>query len=66
MISEITITEIDENLIEILGVKYYSEKYLQEMVDRAYQNGLRKGQTIHVAEIQYINTPEQYYQGGDK
>ena len=59
MKAEITITTIDEHSIEILGVKYYSEKYFEAMTDRAYQNGLTKGQTIHVAEVQFINRKEQ-------
>jgi hypothetical protein len=55
MKAEISITQIDEYSIEILGTKYYHEDYLQLMIDRAYQNGLKKGQQIHVAEVQYIN-----------
>lgn len=57
--AEITITPIDEYSIEIIGVKYHTEKYLQLMTDRAYQNGLTKGQAIHIAEVQYINRKEQ-------
>jgi len=54
--AEITITQIDEYSIEMLGKKYYSEKYCEIMTSRAYQEGLTKGQTIHIAEVQWSGT----------
>ena len=42
---------IDEDTIEILGVKYYTAAYLNEMMRREYLRGLHKGETIHRLEV---------------
>jgi hypothetical protein len=50
MKAEIEIKQISEDIIELLGITYYSETYLKAMMEREYQKGIRKGQTIHVLE----------------
>jgi hypothetical protein len=47
---------IDEDFIKVLGKNYYSEEYLKEMMQREFHRGNRI--IKHVAEIQYINKPE--------
>ena len=42
---------IDEDTIKILGVKYYTAAYLNEMMRREYLRGLHKGETIHRLEV---------------
>ena len=54
-----TIEILDNDHIKLMGVKYYSESYLKEMMNREYSKGLRKGQTVHVAEIRLINEREE-------
>ncbi len=49
----IHINPINENCVEIIGVKYYKEDYVSEMMRREYQRGLSEGQqkpVIHVVE----------------
>lgn len=49
----IPINPIDKDCIEIIGIKYFSEDYVIEMMRREYQRGLKEGQqkpVIHVIE----------------
>lgn len=45
------VTKIDEYNIKVLGINYFSEEYLETMLEREYERGKREGQKIHVAEI---------------
>ena len=49
---QVEVRKVTKEIIEVLGVKYYSETYLKAMMDRKYEEGLRKGQTVHVAQIE--------------
>jgi hypothetical protein len=54
----VTINRVDDCSIEILGVRYYDEEYVSEMMRREYQRGLREGQLIHIAHVEPINQEE--------
>jgi len=51
-----TVEVLSKDIIEMVGVTYYSESYLITMMDREYNRGLKKGQTIHIAET-LLNKP---------
>lgn len=56
----VTINRVDDCSIEVLGVRYYDEDYVTEMMRREYQRGLRAGQTIHIAHVEPIQQPETF------
>lgn len=45
----VEIKELGEDWISLLGREYYTKEYMEEMMRREYQRGLKKGQTVHVA-----------------
>ena len=50
MVGQISIKEISKDIIEILGITYYSEFYLNEMLKREHSKGFRKGVSVHSIE----------------
>ncbi len=48
----IEIKQVTKEIIEVLGIKYYTEEYLKEMMKRERSRGLREGQQVHVAQIE--------------
>ena len=52
MNGNVNIKVIDEDCIEILGIKYYSERYFGIMMKREFHRGLEVGKTtIEVSNI---------------
>jgi hypothetical protein len=54
----VTINRVDDCSIEVLGVRYYDEEYVSEMMRREHQRGLREGQQVHVAQFKPIQQEE--------
>jgi len=52
--ANINIKEISNDIIEILGVTYYTESYLKEMMLRERYKGLLEGRQVFVAEFKEI------------
>jgi len=50
MVGQISIKEISKDIIEILGITYYSESYLTEMLKREHSKGFRKSVSVHSIE----------------
>ena len=50
MEARIEIRTIDKDTIQVLGVKYYAEKYLIEMMRREYSRGKKENEVIHRVE----------------
>lgn len=46
------VKRVTKEVIEVLGVKHYTEEYLKEMMRREYDRGVREGQQVHVAQIE--------------
>ena len=46
----VDIKNIDQDTIEVLGKKYYTEEYVKIMLERAYDNGFKNGQQMHVVQ----------------
>lgn len=58
MEATVKIKQIDEDCIKLLGKQYYKKEYIEEMMRREYDRGLKKGITIHIAQIEVINKLE--------
>ena len=62
----INVHYITDDVIEILGKKYYLESYLIEMMRREYQRGLsegfKNGQQVHICE--FVDVTEREYGRG--
>lgn len=58
--AEIKIEFVTKDIVTILGVDYYSESYMKEMMDRRYNDGFSKGirKEIHICEYVNISEPE--------
>jgi len=52
MQNTIEVKAIDEDRISVLDREYYTKEYLEEMMRREYQRGEKKGQQVHIAQIE--------------
>ena len=52
---DVEIMATDASSIVVLGVTYYTEDYLKEMMRREYARGKRDGQQIHITQAEVIN-----------
>lgn len=44
------IKQITKDILELLGVKYYSESYLKEMMKREYERGKKESTNVFYSE----------------
>ena len=59
MQGNISVENLTEDSVLVGGKIYFSEKYVQTMLSREYYRGKMDGQQIHIAEVTYINRPEE-------
>ena len=48
----IEIEQVTEDTIKVLGVKYYTEEYLKEMMRREYSKGVSEGRQVHIVQFE--------------
>lgn len=46
----VNIDILSKDIIRVGAEKYFSERYLIEMIERAYNNGLKEGRQIHIVD----------------